>query len=80
VYLASKAIFNLLKKQDKIKTVTISGLGTGVGQLPYDLCAKQMKKAYDDIWLNKIKFPTSWRDSQVSHQHLYSKKYKDLQY
>ena len=35
VYLATKAILNLLKKESNIiKSVTISGLGTGVGQLP----------------------------------------------
>jgi O-acetyl-ADP-ribose deacetylase (regulator of RNase III) len=57
VYLASKAIFGLLKKENRIKTVSISGLGTGVGQVPYDICAKQMKMAYTDIWLNKCTLP-----------------------
>ena len=80
VYLASKAIFSLLKKESRIKIVTISGLGTGVGQVPYDVCAKQMKQAYNDIWLEKITFPNTWNEAQRQHQLLYSKSFKDLQY
>lgn len=80
VYLASKAIFYLLKKESRIKTVTISGLGTGVGQVPYDVCAKQMKQAYTDIWLNEYAFPNTWHEAQTRHQLLYSNDYRDLQY
>lgn len=80
VYLASKAIFALLKKESRINTVTISGLGTGVGQVPYDSCAKQMKQAYNDIWLDKYTFPNTWHEAQKQHQLLYSKSFRDLQY
>ena len=34
IYLASKAIFYLLKKESRLKTVTIRGLGTGFGKVP----------------------------------------------
>lgn len=80
VYLASKAIFSLLKTENRIETITISGLGTGVGKVPYNICAKQMKQAYIDVWLNKYTFPATWREAQITHQMLYSKTYKDLQY
>ena len=80
VYLSSKAIFGLLKNETRIKTITISGLGTGVGQLPFNVCAKQMKQAYDDVWLNKYVFPNSWHEAQKKHQLLYSNQYRDLQY
>lgn len=81
VYLASRAIFLLLKReQHRINSVTISGLGTGIGQVPYDICAKQMKQAYDDVWLDKFVFPKTWADAQTQHQKLYSDEYKDLQY
>ncbi len=80
VYLASKAIFSLLITEPKINTVTISGLGTGVGKVPFDVCAKQMKKAYDDVWLGKYIPPISWRDAQIQHQRLYGNDFFDLQH
>jgi O-acetyl-ADP-ribose deacetylase (regulator of RNase III) len=80
VYLASKAIFLLLKNEKRINTVTISGLGTGVGKVPYEICAKQMKQAYDEVWLGNYKFPITWYESQRRHQLLYSENYKDLQH
>ena len=62
VYLAAKAIFRVLvENKDKIKSVTISGLGTGVGKVPFSVCAKQMKQAYDDVWLGEEIFPESLR-------------------
>jgi O-acetyl-ADP-ribose deacetylase (regulator of RNase III) len=82
VYLASKAIFNKLiglGNYSRVKSVTISGLGTGIGQVPYDVCAKQMKKAYDDVLLGKGKFPKTWSEAQINHQLLYDEDYHDLQ-
>ncbi len=80
IYLATKAALNLIKNNSLIKTVTFSGMGTGVGQVPYDICAKQMKQAYLDIYKNEYKFPSNWDDAQVKHQLLYSDNYRDLQY
>ena len=67
VYLASKAIFSLLLQEPRIKTVTISGLGTGVGRVPYDVCAKQMYNAYNDVWLGNYSFPINWLHAQNQH-------------
>lgn len=75
VYLASKAIFNILKNnaeaEAQIETVTISGLGTGVGEVSFRTCAKQMKQAYDDIWLGQLQFPKGWQQSQIQHHSLF---------
>lgn len=82
VYLASKAIFRKLKELDRINrvsSITISGLGTGVGQVPYYICAKQMRQAYDDVWLSKGEFPKTWSEAQINHQLLYDEDYHDLQ-
>ena len=74
VYLATKAVFVLLKKinaeQNVINSITISGFGTGVGELSYDVFAKQMKQAYDDFWLDKYVFPLGWFDAQQKHHKL----------
>ncbi len=80
VYLAAKAIFYLLKKEKKINVITISGLGTGVGKVPFDICAKQMRQAYNDVWLNNYEFPNSWHQAQKQHQLLYTNNYRDLQF
>jgi O-acetyl-ADP-ribose deacetylase (regulator of RNase III) len=79
IYLASKAIFDIVKKNN-IQTVSISGLGTGVGQVPHDICARQMRQAYDDIFVNNNQFPNTWDGAQVKHQLLYTDKTKDLQW
>ena len=67
VYLASRAVFLLLKKEDRIKKVSMSGFGTGVGKVPYDLCAKQMRMAYDDVMLNKYEYPKTWKEASEKH-------------
>jgi O-acetyl-ADP-ribose deacetylase (regulator of RNase III) len=82
VYLSGKAIFKKLKELDRINrvsSITISGLGTGIGRVPYDVCAKQMKQAYEDVWLSKGKFPRTWSEAQINHQLLYDEDYIDLQ-
>ncbi len=71
VYLAAKAIFKILKENTVINTVTISGLGTGVGQLPYEICARQMYIAYKEIMLNIVDYPKTWYQAQQHHQLLF---------
>ena len=75
VYLAARAVFHLLKNESRIERVTISGIVTGAGQVSFDVCARQMKKAYTDIWLGKYVFPFSWNEAKFSHQLLYSDGY-----
>ncbi len=79
MYLATKAIFKIFKNSN-INSLTISGLGTGVGKVTPEICAQQMKKAYDDIWLNKINHPITWYEAQINHQKLYTKEIFDIQH
>ena len=74
VYLATRAVFLLLKKESRIQTITLSGLGTGVGKVPYNICARQMRKAYDDVFGSNIlnKFPTNWEEAQMNHNNLFN--------
>lgn len=81
VYLATRAIFILLKsEQNKIKSIAISGLGTGVGRVPFNICARQMKQAYNDVILGKYEFPKTWDEIQTRDQLLYSSNVRDLQF
>ncbi len=71
-YLASRAVFLILKKDNLLfDTITIPGLGTGVGKIPYDLCAYQMRKAYDNFYIGQNRFPLTWWQAQHEHQLLY---------
>jgi len=96
-YLASKAVFCLLKEvqeafkwpvnvsgekveRPSLEIVSMTGMGTGVGKVPYEVCAKQMRLAYDDFWLGQYKFPASWHEAQKRHQLLYGNQTRDLQF
>lgn len=80
-YLAARAIFILLRQPNlPFRTVTIPGLGTGVGAVPYDTCAKQMYQAYRDFYLQESVFPASWHQAQLKHQLLYSQQTRDIQF
>lgn len=92
-YLAARAVFLLIKTgkmyegifkgepiSNIVKSVAFPGLGTGVGGIGPNTCAKQMRSAIDDIVLDKYVFPFSWSDAQESHQKLYRDWVKDLQH
>lgn len=76
-YLAMRAAL-LCAEFNGVKSMSITGLGTGVGQVPPALCAYQMRRAYDDV-VNGTLFPTSWREAQLKHMSLYTTSTHDLQ-
>jgi|SRR5271157_3638002 len=87
IYLATRPVLLLIKYgtfengipiSDKVGTVAIPGMGTGVGKVPPDICARQMKHAFDDVEC-EFQFPTTWAEAQKRHQLLFSEKYRDLQ-
>lgn len=87
VYLATRAVLLLIRYgkfddstpiSEKIKSVVFSGMGTGVGMVPPEICARQMKQAIQDVNVG-YDFPRSWSDAQKRHQLLYGDNYRDLQ-
>jgi len=90
IYLATRAVLILAKYgkfsdgtfiNEKVKTIAIPGMGTGVGRVPYDICALQMRRAVEDIFYeNGEKFPKTWREAQKRHQLLYRSDTPDLQF
>ena len=89
VYLATRALLMLVRYgefpngkliRNSVKKIAIPGMGTGVGRIPYDICALQMKKAVDDFYYEKIKFPGSWYEAQKNHQLLYRKTTTNLRH
>jgi hypothetical protein len=84
-YLAARAAFLLVKHHrfqsgpdhgrpigEKIGRLAFPGLGTGVGQLGPNTCAKQMRAAIDDVLLDRYTPPRSWADAGERHQLLYT--------
>ena len=57
VYLAARAIFLNVRKYYPNATVLIPGLGTGVGGVSFDNCARLMSLAYYEYYLENYKFP-----------------------
>jgi len=91
-YLATRAVLLLVKHgtfdegalagmpiSDLVQTVAFPGLGTGVGQVPQEVCARQVRRAIEEVLLGDNEFPTSWSDAQERHQRLYGDRVRDLQ-
>lgn len=81
IYLATRAAVLLAKYgcfedgrriADVVYTVAFPGMGTGVGAINTDICAKQMKSAIDDFFSNLYVFPTSWQEAQAKQAYLCS--------
>ncbi len=92
-YLAACAIFLLVRYgvfksdpfegqrvADVIQVIAIPGLGTGVGRIAADICARQVRAAIDDIILGKYRMPQSWAEASETHQLLYTDRPVRLQY
>jgi O-acetyl-ADP-ribose deacetylase (regulator of RNase III) len=91
-YLAARAVLLLVKQgtfahgtyagervADYIETVAFPGLGTGVGRIGPNTCARQLRAAMDSVLLGYEVFPVSWVDAQHRHQGLYTDRIRDLQ-
>jgi O-acetyl-ADP-ribose deacetylase (regulator of RNase III) len=91
-YLAAKAVLVLIKHgrfadgpflgqplHEVIRTVAVPGLGTGVGQIPPRVCAIQVRRAIEELVLERREFPVSFADAQDRHQRLYDAEPRDLQ-
>lgn len=92
-YLAARGAFiNILHGQfrtgdlkgepikDHVKSVAFPGLGTGVGRVSVETCAKQVRAAIDEIVLGKNPFPKNWFAASKKHQRLYTDQVRDLQH
>lgn len=63
-----------------VKHIAFPGLGTGVGRVPADTCARQVMTAIQDTLYGPTKFPESWIAVQAQHQLLYTDQIRDLQH
>ncbi|MCA9713802.1 MAG: macro domain-containing protein [Myxococcales bacterium] len=87
-YLAARAALILIAAgrlddgtpvRERVKRVAFPGLATGVGRVPAEICAKQVRAAIEDITLGQRRFPDTWKDAQTRHQQLFREQTWDLQ-
>jgi O-acetyl-ADP-ribose deacetylase (regulator of RNase III) len=62
-----------------VDAVAFPGLGTGVGQVGPNTCARQVAAAIEEIVLRESIFPANWAEAQARHQLLYTDYVRDLQ-
>jgi len=63
----------------RISTVAVPGLGTGVGRVPPDTCALQVRAAIESVVLGQERFPSSWMEAAARHQLMFGDDVRDLQ-
>lgn len=87
-YLAARAALLLWKQGrlpdgsricDAVSTIAFPGLGTGVGQVGFDVCAHQTREAIGDVLLDAHLFPRTWAEASDRHQRLYTDRSRNLQ-
>ena len=54
-----------------VNTIAFPGLGTGVGRIGPNTCARQVRAAIDAVLLEQEQFPVSWVEAQQRHRGLY---------
>jgi len=83
-YLAARAALLLVKHgtftqgpnagrpvADFVDSIAFPGLGTGVGRIGPNTCARQVRAAVDAVLLGQEAFPPSWVEAQQRHRILY---------
>jgi O-acetyl-ADP-ribose deacetylase (regulator of RNase III) len=63
-----------------VDSLAFPGLGTGVGRVGPNTCARQVRAAIEEVIMGKHEFPQSWADAQKRHQQLFTDQIRDLQY
>ena len=91
-YLAARAVFLLIQHgvvpagvlagervASVVGSVAFPGLGTGVGRVGPNTCARQVRAAIEEVLLSRGHFPRTWAEAQQQHQLLYTDYVRDLQ-
>ena len=88
-YLATRAALMLIREgtladgtpvRERVRSICFPGMGTGVGRVPAEVCARQMRSAIEKSAVARHSLPTSWAEASDDHQLLYTDKPKRLQY
>lgn len=63
-----------------VSSVAFPGLGTGVGRVGPNTCARQVRAAIEDVAIGRRDFPRTWAEAQQRHQLLYTDRVRNLQH
>lgn len=88
VYQAMKAILVLRYGRlatgelvsEKVRSVVIPGLGTGIGQVRPLVCARQMRLAWEDVMREKFATTTGWEQMCANYAYFYTHNQADIKY
>lgn len=91
IYLAIRAVLLLVKHgqfadgtpiSNKVKSIALPGMGTGVGRVSPQIFSRQMNQAVEDVIEAQYSSPNSWWEAAQRHQQLYSDSddIRDLQF
>jgi O-acetyl-ADP-ribose deacetylase (regulator of RNase III) len=62
-----------------VQSIAFPGMGTGIGRVEPDTCARQVRTAIEEVVLGREQFPRTWAEAQQRHQLLYTDHARDLQ-
>jgi O-acetyl-ADP-ribose deacetylase (regulator of RNase III) len=65
--------------RERVGSICFPGMGTGVGGVHAEICARQMRAAIDKASAQRHSLPTSWAEASEDHQLLYTDKPRRLQ-
>lgn len=65
--------------REHIRRIAFPGLGTGVGQVSPNVCARQVAQAIEDVLLEGYSMPRTWAEASERHQLLYGSRVRRLQ-
>lgn len=80
-YLATRAVLSLARDHaERIRSLCFPGMGTGVGRVPAEICARQMRAAIERSQMTRQRLPSSWSEASHEHQLLYTGTPTRIQY
>ncbi len=77
--LFASGIYAGQKISNHVKSIAFPGMGTGVGSVPPEIAARQMRAAIDESLRDRAWLPKSWDEASERHQLLYTNQARDLQ-
>ena len=78
-YLATRSAVRAALAAPQISSIAIPGMGTGIGRVAPENCARQMRQAIADATSPDFRMPNSWAEASERHQLLYGATPRNLQ-